>query len=102
MSQLHAYYRVPRATRGFPTLFMGKTFAVYVLLCLALQCSVCDETPSFFLNLTDLPHLLDLSNFFNHSDLLDFLYLQYLAKLPDHPGIPNFLNHPDLHTASLE
>ena len=29
-SQLHAHYRVPLATRGFPTLFMGKTFAVKV------------------------------------------------------------------------
>ena len=27
-SQLRAHYRVPRATRGFPTLFMGETFAV--------------------------------------------------------------------------
>ena len=75
---------------------------------------------SFFLNLTDLPYLLDLSNFLNpistgsyhmtnasrnrvnHLDLLDFLYLPYLADLPDHPVLPNFLNHPDLHTASLE
>ena len=75
---------------------------------------------SFFLNLTDLPYLLDLSNFLNpiptgsyhmtnasrnrvnHPDLLDFLYLPYLADLPDHPVLPNFLNHPDLHTAILE
>ena len=47
-------------------------------------------------------YLLDLSNFLNHPYILDFLYLPYLADLRDHPGLLNFLNHTDLHTASLE
>jgi hypothetical protein len=29
-SQLHAYYREHFATQGFPALFMGKIFAVYI------------------------------------------------------------------------
>ena len=29
-SQLHAYYREHFATQGFPALYMGKIFAVYI------------------------------------------------------------------------
>ena len=29
-SQLHAYYREHFATQGFPALFMGKIFEVYI------------------------------------------------------------------------
>ena len=57
----------------------------------------------FKTNLTDLPyHLVDLSNFLNHPYLLEFSYLLDLTELPDHPGLPIFLNHTDLHTTSPE
>jgi len=36
-SQLHAYYSEHFATQGFPALFMGKTFVVYIFILITLD-----------------------------------------------------------------
>ena len=50
LSQLRACYGVPRVTRGFPTLFTGEKFAVYL------------NQENLLLEFTDL-YMLYLANF---------------------------------------